>query len=286
MLVIKTSSELRKVVHNIKKDGKTIAFVPTMGHLHDGHLSLVKLAHQQAEIVIVSIFVNPLQFNQVEDLKNYPRTLDSDIALCDINEVDIIFIPSENELYTGTLESNRIELPQLSHFSSVIEGAARPDHFSGVVTIVKLLFELVQPNFAVFGEKDFQQLLIIKNMVSILNLPVEIISGETTREIDGLAMSSRNSKLSKDERKKANQLYKILVFIRNEINSSNDNFTELIKVGIKKLIEQGFKPDYLEVCDSKDLQFASADNDNDRVILAAVWLGNTRLIDNIKVSIN
>ncbi|MFV2060589.1 MAG: pantoate--beta-alanine ligase [Gammaproteobacteria bacterium] len=286
MLVIKTSSELHNTIAKIKGSGDTIAFVPTMGHLHQGHLNLISLAQQQAPVVVVSIFVNPLQFNQADDLKNYPRTLDNDLSLCESNNVDIVFIPSVSEIYSENTESARLELPQLSRLSTIIEGAARPDHFSGVVTVVKIFFDLVQPDFAVFGKKDFQQLLIIKKMVEILKLPVKIISAETTRETDGLAMSSRNSKLSQGERHQAAQLYDVLTSIGNQINSGNTNFTELAESGLSRLVNLGFKPDYLMVCDSNDLQASSDNNQPNRVILVAVWLGNTRLIDNLTVSVS
>ncbi|MFV1984552.1 MAG: pantoate--beta-alanine ligase [Thiohalomonadales bacterium] len=283
MLVIKSSSELLNLISGIKKNKDTIAFVPTMGNLHEGHLNLVSIAHQYGAVVIVSIFVNPLQFNLAEDLNEYPRTLEKDIIHCEDNDVDILFVPSDNDIYPQSGEGQRINLPELSTLSNILEGASRPNHFSGVVTVVKKLFELVRPDYVIFGEKDFQQLLIIKKMIEILDLPIRIISSKTIRETDGLAKSSRNSKLSSNERQLAINLYKVLKSIREQIISGNNNFIELTNDGTITLSESGFGPDYLVVRDCVDLRQASVKNNNDRIILIAAWLGKTRLIDNLRL---
>lgn len=283
MLVIKTSLELIKSIDAIKEQKQTIAFVATMGNLHKGHLNLVSLAHQRASIVIVSVFVNPLQFNQAEDLRKYPRTLENDIELCKKQNVDILFTPSVEDIYPDGEQKGRIEIPELATLSTILEGAFRPKHFSGVITVVKKFFDLVRPDVAVFGEKDFQQLLIIQKMVMLLNLPIRIISSPTIRESDGLAMSSRNSKLLPNERRLAVKLFDVVNSIREQIMSGNNNFTELSKVGLLTLSQSGFKPDYIAVRNSDDLRAALVENTTKRVILAAASLGNTRLIDNLRI---
>jgi len=283
MLVIKKSSELQKIITKIKSSNRIISFVPTMGNLHEGHLTLISLAHQNASVVIVSIFVNPLQFTQSDDLINYPRTLEHDIKYCEDNKVDIVFAPSVDDIYPDECEKVKIELPEVTLISDSLEGAFRPGYFSGVITVVKKLFELVQPDTAIFGEKDYQQLLVIRKMVEILNLPITIIASKTIREADGLAMSSRNSKLSVSERKQATQLYDVLQSIRELIASGNIDYTLLTKNGVLKLSENGFQVDYLVVSDCDDLQQSLAINSKKRVILVAAWLGKTRLIDSLLV---
>ncbi len=283
MLVINNASELLELVDGFQQNKKTIAFVPTMGNLHNGHLNLVSIAHQHALIVIVSIFVNPLQFNQTDDLINYPRTLENDIQYCKNNEVDILFVPSVDDIYPEGHEASRVELPELSFLSTTLEGKSRPGHFSGVITVVKKLFELVNPDVAIFGEKDFQQLLIVRKMVEILNLPIKIISSETIREDNGLAMSSRNTNLSVVERDKAALLFTILNSIREQINAGEHDYDSITAAGILELINSGFQVDYLVVCDCDDLQRSSADNNHQRVILVAVWLSGVRLLDNLQV---
>jgi len=283
MLVINSSSELIQSIKNIKKNNNTIAFVPTMGNLHKGHLNLISMAQHYADIVIVSIFVNPLQFNQIDDLKKYPRTLDADIDQCNLMNVDIVFVPSEKDIYPDNQDSGRIELTELAYLSNILEGASRPDHFTGVVTIVKMFFELIQPDYAIFGEKDFQQLQIIQKMVEVLNLSVKIISSQTTREINGLAMSSRNNNLSEAERDNASNIFSELNYIQIQIKSGEKDFAKLINNTNSRLSANGFRTDYLVICDCVDLAPATAMNSNELIILIAVWLGSTRLIDNLRI---
>ncbi len=283
MLVITTISELHKLIKQYKDNNDTIALVPTMGNLHDGHLNLVSLAHQYASRVIVSIFVNPLQFNQVADLEHYPRTLEQDVKLCAQHEVDIVFAPLNNEMYPDNNSQSRLELPELSLLSNILEGASRPRHFSGVVTVVKKLLELTQPDYAIFGEKDFQQLLIIRHMVAQLKIPVKIISSETIRESSGLAMSSRNIKLTSEQRQQAAQIYAVLKSIAEQVLSGNTHYIKLSQDGISQLSKLGFRLDYLSICDCDNLQPAVPGEQGERVILIALWLGDTRLIDNVRV---
>ncbi len=283
MLVINSATELFELVDGFQKIKKTIAFVPTMGNLHNGHLNLVSIAHQHAAIVIVSIFVNPLQFNQTDDLINYPRTLENDIQCCENNEVDILFIPSVDDIYPDGSEAARVELPELSSLSTTLEGESRPGHFSGVITVVKKLFELVNPDVAIFGEKDFQQLLIIRKMAEILSFPVKIISSKTIREDNGLAMSSRNTNLTVEDRNKAALLFTILNSIREQINAGEHDYDSITAAGILELTNSGFQVDYLVVCDYDNLQRSSADNSFQRIILVAAWLSGVRLLDNLRI---
>jgi len=284
MFVINNSSELINAIAKLKNSNDTIAFVPTMGNLHEGHLKLVSLAHENASIVVVSIFVNPLQFNQANDLKNYPRTLERDLELCRKQGVDFVFTPSVDDIYPNGEKSDRCEISELESLSNVLEGAFRPDHFSGVVTVVKKFFELVRPDVAIFGEKDFQQLQVIKQMVAILNLPVKIISSKTIRENDGLAMSSRNSKLSDSDREQAAKIYRVLKSVKEKILLGKEQLDAILRTAISSLTETGFTVDYLVVRACGDL---SVDTDtstqNERVILIAAELGGIRLIDNLRL---
>jgi pantoate--beta-alanine ligase len=259
-----------------KSAHQKVALVPTMGNLHDGHLSLVRQAKTLADRVIVSIYVNALQFNQQEDFKNYPRTLADDLEKLEMLEVDVVFMPDEQDLYPyGIQQAPRIFIPELS---KEFCGKYRPGHFEGVCTVVTKLFNLTLPDIAVFGQKDYQQLLIIRRMTEELCFNIEISAGNTVREADGLAMSSRNNHLSDELRALAPRLYSTLCWARNEfdINRIND-----IELKAKNTIEkQGFKYEYLSIRDADTLQEIKQNSKN-YVVLAAAWLGKTRLIDNI-----
>lgn len=278
MKVLSSIAELRETIISLQRN-KKIAFVPTMGNLHQGHIDLVDRAHELAEIVVVSIFVNPMQFSAGEDLNNYPRTLERDISKLEAADVDYLFSPDVSEIYADDLTlSTRVVVPGIS---SLWCGSSRAGHFEGVTTIVNKLFNLVQPDVAVFGEKDFQQLTIIKKMVSDLNMPVEVIGVPTRREADGLAMSSRNIYLTEDEREIAPKLRQMLLNIQKlVISSENLDFQSIISEEMKALNQTGFKTDYLAICRQSDLQPATPD-DKDLVILAAAYLGKARLIDNL-----
>ena len=278
MKVLSSIAELRQTITSLQQQ-KKIAFVPTMGNLHQGHIALVDRAHELAEIVVVSIFVNPMQFSAGEDLSNYPRTLEDDISKLEAANVDYLFSPDVSEIYADDLaQSTQVVVPGIS---SLWCGSSRAGHFEGVTTIVNKLFNLVQPDVAVFGEKDFQQLTIIKKMVSDLNMPVEIIGVPTRREADGLAMSSRNGYLTDVEREIAPKLRQMLLNIQKMlISSENPDFQSIVSQEINKLNQTGFKTDYLAICRQSDLQPAAPD-DKDLVILAAAYLGKARLIDNL-----
>lgn len=277
MKTFKTKSELTKVL-DIQRDKKrSIGFVPTMGALHDGHISLVKMAQDRNDVVVVSIFVNPIQFNNPEDLKKYPRTFEKDAAMLEANGVDYIFYPEVEEMYPGKI----VEKYDFGDLETVLEGAFRPGHFNGVGVVVKRLFEIVKPNRAYFGKKDFQQLAIIRNLVEIESIPVEIVPGETKRENDGLAMSSRNVRLSRLERTLAPQIYANLKYTK--VNKAEKTPQELEEAAIENL-SNNFDVEYFKICDGHSLQRILSWKETDYpVALVAAHLGNVRLIDNMEL---
>ncbi len=279
MQLIHSISEMQACAKTWQQAGLKIAFVPTMGNLHAGHLSLVEKAMQVAERVVVSIFVNPLQFNDNRDFQAYPRTLDADIQQLDDYRVDALFVPNDKELYPqGREHVTWVDIPELS---AILEGSSRPGHFRGVATVVAKLFNCVQPQVAIFGEKDFQQLLVIQRMVADLNFPVEIIGMPTCREEDGLAMSSRNSRFSEEERRKAPVLYRTLRTLRDKILAGENDIAQLENQAMEQITAEGMTPEYISVRSAKDL--GAPQTTADRVVLAAVRLGQTRLIDNIRI---
>ena len=266
----------------------SVALVPTMGNLHAGHLDLVKLAKQQATSVVVSIFVNPLQFGANEDLANYPRTLAADCEKLQAAGADIVFVPTVAEMYPDfdgqdLKQSITVQLPAVAND---LCGASRPGHFAGVATVVLKLFNLVQPKVAVFGKKDYQQLFIIREMVKQLNLAITILAADTVREPSGLAMSSRNGYLSSAEKVQASQLRAELVSVSEQIKQQGRraNFSSLEQAAALNLQRQGWQVDYVAIRAASNLQAASAD-DTDVVVLAAAKLGTTRLIDNLSLKI-
>ncbi|PMJ10343.1 pantoate--beta-alanine ligase, partial [Vibrio splendidus] len=218
---------LREQIKQFKRDGRTVAFVPTMGNLHEGHLTLVKKARELADIVVVSIFVNPMQFDRTDDLNNYPRTLEADLSKLTAEGVELVFTPTPEVMYPDGLDKQTfVEVPGISH---MLEGASRPGHFRGVSTIVAKLFNIVQPNFACFGEKDFQQLAVIRQMTTDLALDIEVVGVATVREMDGLAMSSRNSNLTIDERQRAPVLARTMRWISSAIRGGRDDYASVIE---------------------------------------------------------
>jgi pantoate--beta-alanine ligase len=282
MKVISDITALRELRRTWQIEGKQIAFVPTMGNLHRGHLRLAEEARKKADIVVASIFVNPLQFGPDEDLDAYPKTLEADIAALAANQVDLLFTPKTEDIYPRGLEQQTfVEVPGLSY---MICGASRPGHFRGVATIVSKLFNMVQPNMAFFGEKDFQQLQIIRAMVTDLSINVSIYGVSTEREADGLAMSSRNNYLTNEQRQLAPILYQKLGELADLIQSGRRDFSKLIQSYKTELNQQGFKTDYLEIR-AADTLLQPGHEDEHLVILAAAFMGNTRLIDNIQVKL-
>ena len=280
MNVVRTVADLRAAINRARSEGKRIGFVPTMGNLHDGHLALIRKAGQRAEFVVASIFVNPLQFGPNEDLASYPRTLAADQDKLFEAGCQLLFAPSVDEMYPGGQALQTIV--SVPGVSEGLCGGSRPGHFDGVSTVVCKLFNMVQPDLAVFGEKDYQQLAVIRAMVRDLNLPVQIIGAPIMRAEDGLALSSRNSYLSAEERASAPALYRTLCQMAEALRSGERDYSALLQQGRDSLQAAGLRPDYLEIRNASDLQPATAET-RERVILAAAFLGKTRLIDNLQV---
>lgn len=259
--------------------GAGAAFVPTMGNLHAGHLALVELAGRTGRPVVVSVFVNPLQFGAGEDFERYPRTLEADCALLEAAGVDFVFAPSEAEMYPQP-QRFRVEPP----LADELCGAYRPGHFAGVCTVVLKLFNIVEPRVAVFGKKDYQQLFLIRAMVREFNLPIEILAGETVRADDGLALSSRNGYLSADERAEAPRLYRTLQTLRERLLTGVRNLAALEAEAVASLSAHGWQVDYVSVRSQATL-LAPEPDERALVVLAAARLGNTRLIDNVELTL-
>jgi len=282
METVTSVAELRSHAWRWRTQGGRIAFVPTMGNLHAGHLKLVRHARAMAGRVVVSIFVNPMQFGQNEDYTSYPVTHEDDIKALVEADADLLFMPEVSEVYgDGLGHTTQVVVPGLN---AILEGEFRPTHFDGVTTVVAKLFNMLQPDIAVFGEKDFQQLLIIRRMVSDLKMPIAIEAVETQREADGLAMSSRNGYLSAGERVIAPQLYQTLLDVRDLLGHGEHDIAAVEQAAMEQLRAAGFQPQYVSVRRYADLGVPENENDA-RMVLAAAMLGTTRLIDNVKVSI-
>ena len=282
MLEIETLGELRTCLNTLAGETDAIGFVPTMGNLHDGHLALVECSNRCTKFTVVSVFVNPFQFGEGEDFKTYPRTLDSDLNKLAALDTDLVFMPSADELYpNGTKVSTRVEVPELGQ---ILCGASRPGFFRGVCTVVNILLNMVMPNVAFFGAKDYQQLLIIRRMVADLRMQARIESVDTVREADGLAMSSRNIYLDENERARAAKLYEVLVDTRDRLAAGDTDVAGLEARAVDRLAKHGFVPDYVAVRRAADLAAVSA-GDRQLRVLAAASLGSTRLIDNLAVDI-
>jgi len=280
MQVLTTQWDVHAAVRGWRHHAERIGFVPTMGNLHAGHLRLVDVARQHCDKVVVSIYVNPMQFGAGEDFTRYPRTLEADQDQLADRQVDMLYVPDDPSMYPyGHQNTSYIEVPGLS---TGLEGAQRPGHFCGVATIVNKLFNIVQPDVAVFGEKDFQQLQVIRRMVRDLDMPIEILGEATVREADGLALSSRNQYLSTEERRIAPGLYETLQYVRDRLLHNGVDTTDLEQDAIMRLEKKGFVPDYVAIRQSETLLEPKTPTDL-LVILAAVRLGSTRLIDNLRV---
>ncbi len=279
MITAENFQSLRATLAGWRKQGLSIGFVPTMGHLHAGHLSLIERARESCDRVVVSIFINPLQFNQASDFLAYPKTLSDDEQKLQAAAVDLLFLPDEKSMYPeGQQGITRVSVPGIS---GELEGACRPGHFDGVATVVNKLFNLVLPEQAFFGQKDYQQLLLIEQMVQDLNIPVQIHSVATCREADGLAMSSRNSRLSPELRRIAPKLYASLNGLASQLKQGSI-FSQILPAAIAELESAGFRVEYISLRDTglQELQQYI----KPCVLLAAAWLGEVRLIDNIQLS--
>jgi len=282
VLVVSNSESLRETLDDWRHNGEHIALVPTMGNLHDGHLSLITLAREQAERVVVSIFVNPTQFVEGEDFDQYPRTLERDKRLLKKLKADLVFVPDDETMYPfGIDNATSVTVPVLT---ADFCGAFRPGHFDGVTSVVSRLFSIVQPDVAIFGQKDFQQQLVIRRMVEDLRLPIKIVAGPTVREPDGLALSSRNQYLSEDQRALAPTLHSILQGIGRNLEDGKRDYAELEQQALDALTDAGFDPEYIGIRRAENLDPPDRDHD-EIVVLGAARLGTARLIDNILVNI-
>lgn len=280
MHISRTLPDLREQVARWRQAGERIAFVPTMGNLHTGHLALVERARDEAEHVVVSIFVNPTQFGAGEDFESYPRSEEHDAAKLAAAGCELLFMPDVDTMYPGgTASTTFVEVPEIS---DILCGASRPGHFRGVATVVTRLLNMVQPDVAVFGEKDFQQLLVIRRMVRDLAMPVKIVGQPTSRENSGLALSSRNQYLSDSEREKAAFIYQLMQGTAERMNAG-EGVAELEKSGFEALEAAGFEPDYFAIRRADDLAENDDSGAGERVILVAARLGRARLIDNLRV---
>jgi pantoate--beta-alanine ligase len=281
MNTVKTVRELRAAVARARSEGKRIALVPTMGNLHSGHTALVTKAAQRADFVVASIFVNPLQFGPNEDLATYPRTLAADQEKLLQAGCHLLFTPTVEEMYPhGMADQTIVRVPVVSEG---LCGGSRPGHFDGVSTVVSKLFNMVQPDIAIFGQKDFQQLAVVSALVRDLNMPIQIIGEPTVRAADGLALSSRNGYLSEAERATAPALYRVIKQIADALHNGEQNHVQLLDDGKKALEAAGFRPDYLEIRNAVSLRPATPE-DHDLVVLGAAFLGKTRLIDNLHLA--
>ena len=274
MITYESAEDLSLKIRHLQDKSLKVSFVPTMGGLHEGHLELMKLAQQKSDVVVVSIFVNPTQFGHNEDLNNYPRTLEKDIALLETLDIDILFTPSVEEIYP----SNDLESYELGFLDTILCAKTRPGHFNGVAQVVNRLFDIIHPDIAVFGEKDYQQLMIINLINNNRKDDIKVISHEIIRERDGLAMSTRNQYLSFDNRENAKKIYQNLLGIKTDFLRGIDLDSSIKKA--KNNLSEFSKLDYLEARNSKDL--TDIDNKTDEIILlCATYLGETRLIDNL-----
>lgn len=271
---------LREALAAERRNGKRIGFVPTMGNLHNAHIELVKIAQRNCDVVVTSIFVNPLQFGLNEDWDKYPRTLAADSSKLEAVNCDYLFCPDEKEIYpNGMAEQTRVIVPTMT---DVLCGASRPGHFEGVTTVVTKLFNIVQPDEAVFGVKDFQQLAVIRRMVEDLCIPIKITAGEIFREADGLAMSSRNGFITPEERPLVAVLNRSLNGIKQQIEQGRRDFGKLVDEAREQILSAGFKVDYISICNSRTLEMAAHD-DREITILGAMYTRGARLIDNVSV---
>lgn len=280
MQTVHSVTELRQLLGAQRQAGKRIAFVPTMGNLHGGHASLLEAAKAQGDYLVASVYVNPLQFGLNEDYEQYPRTLEDDQRVLEQAQVDLLFAPTDEEMYPNGMEtSTKVRVEGLT---DILCGAHRPGHFEGIATVVSMLFNLVQPDVAVFGRKDYQQYIMLRRMVTELRFPVEIVGAPTVREDSGLAQSSRNRYLTQEERTLAPQLYATLKSAADKLRSDGAQVGEVERWGFDALEAAGFEPDYFEVrC--TDLSVPRSE-DEGLVILSAAWLGKARLIDNIELA--
>lgn len=281
MKILESPDDMQRYSRSVRRSGKRLGFVPTMGALHEGHLSLVRIARSQSDCVAASIFVNPLQFGPNEDLTKYPRTFERDCQLLEAEKVDVLFAPKMESMYP----SGATTVVEVEKLSERLDGRSRPGHFRGVTTVVSKLFNIVQPDLAFFGQKDAAQVAIIRRMVRDLNFDVQIAVGPIIREADGLAMSSRNGYLDPQQRKQALVLHRALMRVQFMIDKGERNVAALIEGGKQVIAEEpGARVDYLEIVDPDTLE-PVADLAKGALVAVAAWIGTTRLIDNLLIGI-
>lgn len=280
MMVVNSIGGVRERVRAYRSQEQTVVFVPTMGNLHQGHVALIRKAKESKGSVVVSLFVNPLQFGKNEDFTTYPRTLERDQTVLKEEGVDLLFLPEEKTMYPqGVEHQTKVEVPCLGE---ILEGVTRPHFFKGVTTVVNRLFNIVQADAAFFGKKDYQQLIVIKRMVGDLAMPIEIIGVDTVREEDGLALSSRNSYLTIAQRRVAPMLHQALQRAAGRLRTGRRDYVRIEQTAIEELTDGGLKPDYISVRRRQDLMMPD-EKETEWVVLGAAYLGTTRLIDNVEV---
>ncbi|QTH62615.1 pantoate--beta-alanine ligase [Psychrosphaera ytuae] len=284
MKIIESLAELRAWRKECHRQGQTVAFVPTMGNLHEGHIELVHNAHKHADLVITSIFVNPMQFGENEDLDAYPRTFEADCEKLTAANNHVVFYPSVAEMYPNGLKAQTLVSVPNSTAEHCAEATQRPGHFDGVATVVTKLFNMVQPDVALFGQKDYQQVRLVQALVRDLNMPIEIIPVPTVREESGLAKSSRNGYLTAQQKSIAPALFQALSLIKEQLEGGNFNTESLIESGLEFIEQAGLKPDYIEIRDTSHFEVID-ENSKEAVILVAAFLGKARLIDNLTVQL-
>ncbi|MFT6733019.1 MAG: pantoate--beta-alanine ligase [Polaribacter sp.] len=283
MKIIDSPNQIQSELVALKKKGKKIGLIPTMGNLHKGHTSLFAIARKHCDILIGSIFVNPMQFGANEDLDKYPRTLQDDIKKLEAIHVDYLFTPTEKVIYPRGMQINTSV--EVNRLTKRLCGESRPTHFKGVSTVVNILFNILQPDVVVFGKKDYQQYLVLSAMVKDLFLPIEVLGGEIVREENGLAMSSRNKFLTPNEKEKASELRKIILHFADKIKLGNRSYSSIRLDAIEILNSKSFNIDYFEICNTYDLERASF-KDTKILIAVAAWMGKPRLLDNIEIDLS
>lgn len=278
MIVFKEVDSIKKYLTAQKESNQTIGFIPTMGALHQGHLSLVKASKQQADKTVISIFVNPTQFNDASDFEKYPSTIDNDLVLLERAGCDVVFLPSVKEMYpAGTAQTEQYDL---GNIEEILEGEFRPGHFQGVAQVVHRLLNIIDPDFIFIGQKDYQQCMVIKRLAEIIHSPVKVVTGNTFREDTGVAMSSRNLRLSENEFENAAAIYKMLEYLKE--NYSPATIPQLETYASNYLLEHGFKKvDYIKLVDGDTLQPVTNNQQSNVVALVAAFIGEVRLIDNM-----
>ena len=281
MIIFKKTKQLSDYLNQEKTGGKKVGLVPTMGALHEGHLSLVKTCKQCNDITVCSIFVNPTQFNNSDDYIHYPKTLEKDILLLEENNCDVLFLPGEKEIYPD--EASKEKFFDLGYLETILEGKFRPGHFQGVCLVVEKLLNIVNPDVLFLGQKDFQQCMIIKRLIELMQKRIRLIICPILREESGLAMSSRNLRLNPQERKTAAELYRTLISIKDHLDGNN--FSTLKDKAIQNLENRGFKVEYLELAKTNNLELVSgAKNEQELILLVAAFLNDVRLIDNLIIN--